>query len=238
MSELRRFFVEAVSSPLIITGEEFNHAVNVLRAKEGEKVIVCDNSGLEYVCRIEKINKKDICLEIEETRQGENEAKENVTLIAGYLKGDKTELVVQKAVELGAKEIVVFNSQFCSSYMSENKLVRLNKVAIESAKQCKRSIAPKVRYADNFKDALRMGENNKNLLFACEFAEKNQVDFSSLKGSTTIVVGSEGGFSKEEAEMALSLGYKTLFLGKRILRAETASIAILSIVMQSLGELG
>ena len=121
--------------------------------------------------------------------------------------------------------------------MNENKLSRLNKVSVEAAKQCGRAIAPKVVYEDTFEGALKGGENADNKLFACEFATSSEVDFNVLKGSTAIVVGSEGGFSKEESETATKLGYKTVYLGKRILRAETASIALLGIIMNSLGEL-
>ncbi len=237
MSDLRRFFVEEIKEPLIIEGEEFRHAVNVLRIKENEEILVCDNSGYEYLSKVEKINKKDFEISILEKRENTLETSEEVTLIAGYLKGDKTELVVQKAVELGVKKIVVFSSKFSSSYMNDNKLLRLNKVSIESAKQCGRAVAPKIIYEEDFESALKRGETAKNRLFACEFADKNEVDFTSLKGSTAIVVGSEGGFSKEEFELSREMGYKTVFLGKRILRAETASIALVSIIMHSLGEL-
>lgn len=237
MSDLRRFFVDKIVEPLVIEGEEFRHAINVLRIKEGEEIIVCDNTGYEYLSKIEKINKKDLSVKVLEKRESDIETKTDVTLIAGYLKGDKTELVVQKAVELGVKNIVVFNSEYCSSYMNENKLNRLNKVSIEAAKQCGRVIAPKVNYADSFESALKYGENAKNKLFACEFGVSSEVDFKTLNGSTAIVVGSEGGFSVKEFELAKSVGYKTVYLGKRILRAETASIALLGIIMYSLDEL-
>ncbi len=237
MSDLRRFFVEEIKEPLVMEGEEFRHAVSVLRIKENEEILVCDNSGYEYLSKIEKINKKDFEISILEKRENNAEANEEVTLIAGYLKGDKTELVVQKAVELGVKKIVVFSSKFSSSYINDNKLQRLNKVSIEAAKQCGRAVAPKVVYKEDLKSALECGKNSKNRLFACEFADKNEVDFNALKGSTAIVVGSEGGFSKEEFELSREMGYKTVFLGKRILRAETASIALVSIIMHSLGEL-
>lgn len=237
MSSLRRFFVDKILNPLIIDGDEFRHAVSVLRIKEGEEIIVCDGSGNEYLSKVEKINKKDLSVVILSSSKSEVEAKADVTLIAGYLKGDKTELVVQKAVELGVKKIIVFNSEFCSSYMNENKLNRLNKVSVESAKQCGRAIAPKVVYEDTFEGALKGGENAENKLFACEFASFSEVKFSELKGSTAIVVGSEGGFSKAESEIATKMGYKTVYLGKRILRAETASIALLGIIMYSLNEL-
>ena len=237
MADLRRFFVEKISAPCVIDGEEFKHAVSVLRIKEGEDIIICDNSGKEYISKVEKINKKDFVANVISVRESKTEPKNKVGLIAGYLKGDKTELVVQKAVELGLNEIIVFSSKFSSAFMNDNKLARLNKVSVEASKQCGRAIAPKVYYAETFEKALNYGNTYKNKLFACEFADKNQVDFNSLNGDTVIVVGSEGGFSKEESDLALSCGYQTVFLGKRILRAETASIVLSGIVMHSLKEM-
>ena len=237
MSSLRRFFVDKVEDITVIDGEEFFHAVNVLRISQGEEIILCDNSGLEYLAKIEKINKKDFVSTVFTKRESDTECKNKVKLICGYLKGDKTELVVQKAVELGVMEVVVFSSEFSSAFMNENKLNRLNRVSVEASKQCGRAIAPKVVYAKDFETALSFGEDCDNKLFACEFAKENAVDFSSLSGSVAVVVGSEGGFSQKESDLALDKGYKTVYLGKRILRAETASIVLTGIIMHSLHEL-
>lgn len=238
MSDLRRFFVSEITGETVtVEGEEQRHAVSVLRIKEGDRVILCDNSGDEYLGTVVSVSKKDMTVSVTEKRSSETEAKSSVTLIAGYLKGDRTELVVQKAVELGVKEIVVFSSEFSSAYVNENKLSRLNRVSLEAAKQCGRATVPRVIYAESLEKALAYGENAETRLFAYELAERNEAELSALKGSVAIVVGSEGGFSKAEAETAVSAGYKTVYLGKRILRAETASVALCSIVMYSLGEL-
>ncbi len=237
MAGYRRFFVDKIDSELIIEGEEFRHAVSVLRIKEGETIIVCDNSGDEYISKITKIEKKSFKAEIIEKQVNNCEAKSEVILICGYLKGDKTELIVQKAVELGVKKIVTFSSEYSSAYMNENKLLRLNRVSVESAKQCGRAIAPAVEYAETFEKALAFGENANSKIFACEFADKSDMSLSEVNGTTAIVVGSEGGFSKEESDIAVQKGYKRVFLGNRILRAETACITLCSIVMHSLGEL-
>lgn len=237
MSDFRRFFVEKVVEPLFIEGEEFRHAVNVLRIKSGEKIIVCDDSCYEYICEVKNIDKRSIELSVLEKRISLAEPNTKVVLMSGYLKGDKNELVVQKAVELGASEIVFFNSSFCSAFSSDNKMLRLNKVSVEASKQCGRAKIPKVKYFDSFDLALEYGESFDNKLIALEFAEESQVDLSKIQGSTVIVVGSEGGFSKEEGDLALKKGFKTVYLGKRILRAETASISLTAIVMNSLGEL-
>lgn len=238
MSDFRRFFVPEITEPVVIDGEEMRHAVSVLRIKEGDRIIVCDNSGYEYVGSVTSVNKREMTVDVTEKRESVTEAENKVTLIAGYLKGDKTELVVQKAVELGIREIVVFSSEFSSAYINENKLLRLNRVSVEAAKQCGRAIAPKVLYAESLEKALSFGAGAVNKLFACEFATENEADLSAVSGDTAIVVGSEGGFSRSEAETAARAGYKTVYLGKRILRAETASVALCSIVMHSLGELG
>lgn len=168
----------------------------------------------------------------------DKEPKTKVCLLFGYLKNaDKNEFIVQKAVELGVSEIVAFSSRYSSAYMNENKLERLNKVAREAAKQCGRSAFPKVAYARDLKGALEAANGYENKLFACEFATTSEASMQNIEGSTALVVGSEGGFSAEEAELAAAMGYRRISLGKRILRAETAAIALSSIVMYELGEL-
>lgn len=238
MSGFKRFFVLEVSQNTVVEGEEFLHAVNVLRIRKGEKIYLCDQTGEEYLAEITEIAKKYFCATLISKSVNQCQAKSQVTLVCGYLKGDKTEMVVQKATELGVERIIVFSSEFCSAYMNENKLQRLRRVAVEACKQCGRSKVPEVIYCDTFIKALEEGKKAENKLFACEFATKNEVDYGSLQGSTSIVVGSEGGFSNEEYQKALDNGYKTVYLGKRILRAETASIALTAIVMNALGELG
>lgn len=237
MSGYKRFFVDKIEKETILCGEEFIHAKSVLRLNEGDEIILLDNSGKEYNAIISKINKNDMLCNVISENDADRECKNNIKLICGALKGDKTELIIQKATELGVKQIAVFNSKFCNAFFNENKLERLNKVAKESAKQCMRGIYPKITYYNDFKSALLSAENYKNKLFACEFAIKNEVDFNLLKGDTAVVVGSEGGFAEEEFELAKSLNFSTIYLGKRILRAETACIALCSIIANALGEL-
>jgi 16S rRNA (uracil1498-N3)-methyltransferase len=149
---------------------------------------------------------------------------------------DKNEFIVQKAVELGVKEIGVFSSEYSSAYMNENKLERLNKVAKEAAKQCLRAVAPKIIYYSDLKSALLSAETYQNRVFACEFATESKIALSNLRGSTALVVGSEGGFSREEEQLADSLGFASVTLGKRILRAETAAVALTAVAAFALGE--
>ena len=166
----------------------------------------------------------------------DKEPETQVTLLFGALKGDKSELVVQKAVELGVFRIGIFLSRFCSVSFGENKLERLERVAREAAKQCLRARVPEITLYPDLESALSSAQTCKNKLFACEFLKTGEGDFASLEGPTALVVGSEGGFSREEFERAKELGFTGVSLGKRILRAETASIALLSVAMHALGE--
>ncbi|MBQ8375213.1 MAG: 16S rRNA (uracil(1498)-N(3))-methyltransferase [Clostridia bacterium] len=239
MSALKRFFVDTVAEIAVLSGEEFEHAKNVLRLSVGDEVILLDNSGVEYTAVISACEKRQMTLNVIGQSLGDKEAKEEVALLFGYLKNaDKNEFIVQKAVELGVKRIIAFSSEYSSAYMNENKLERLNKVSKEAAKQCMRSVAPTVEYCETLEKALSLAAGYENKLFACEFAAQSKANIAALKGSTAIVIGSEGGFSREEETLASALGFASVTLGKRILRAETAAVALTALVMFSLGELG
>lgn len=238
MSGLKRFFVSKIEEMTTLSGEEFEHAKNVLRLGVGDEVILLDNSGKEYTAVIAQMEKKSMLLHVVREEVGAREAETDVALLFGYLKNaDKNEFIVQKAVELGVRKIIVFSSAFSSAYMNENKLERLNKVSREAAKQCLRATAPIVQYYDNLQSALSAVDGYQNKLFACEFATESQTDMKTLSGSTAMVVGSEGGFSAEEENLANEKGFCSITLGKRILRAETAAVALTSVVMFALGEL-
>ena len=238
MSALKRFFVDKIEEQTELFGEEFEHAKNVLRLSVGDEVVLLDNSGKEYTAVIAAVEKKRMLLNVVRSEVGSREANADVCLLFGYLKNaDKNEFIVQKAVELGVKKIGVFSSEFSSAYMNANKLERLNKVAKEAAKQCLRATAPKVVYFEKLEDALRSADGYPNKLFACEFATESKCDIEALQGGTAIVIGSEGGFSRAEEESANALGFASVTLGKRILRAETAAVALTSVVMFHLGEL-
>ncbi|MCD7728866.1 MAG: 16S rRNA (uracil(1498)-N(3))-methyltransferase [Clostridia bacterium] len=243
MSASRRFLLENRidnESEIELSGEQFNHAKSVLRLGVGAEIVLLDGSGREYTAIITVIGKHSLTAHITGFADGGKEAATPVYLLCGALKGDKTELVVQKAVELGVSKIGVFNSKYCSAFMNGGaKLERLNKVAREATKQCLRSVAPEVVYFDNFELALASCGEYKNRLFACEFADHSDVDMREITGPSALIVGSEGGFAEEEFALAKDkYGFKGVTLGKRILRAETAAIAFTSIVMFLLGEMG
>lgn len=241
MSTPKRFFIDNINYPdvteAVLEGEEFTHAKTVLRVSEGTEIVLLDNRGTEYSAIVTKVEKSRLSAHITGAIEGEREAKTPIYLLVGALKGDKTELVVQKATELGVHKIGVFDSRYCSAYMNDNKLERLNKVAREAAKQCLRSVAPKVEYFDSFSSALDSAAEYDNKLFFCEFARQSEADLSNINGSTALVVGSEGGFADEEFALAKSKGFCGMTLGKRILRAETCAIAVCALTAYALKEL-
>lgn len=241
MSTPKRFFVPELHYPQVdrvyIEGDEFVHAKTVLRVEKGAEIILLDGSGKEYSAIVDDIEKRRLSAHITGATVGEKEPKTPIYLLCGALKGDKTEFIVQKATELGVSGIGVFSSEYCSAYVNENKIERLEKVAREAAKQCLRSRSPKIDYFKDLKSALSSADNYKNKLFACEFLENSSADISEISGPTALVVGSEGGFSREEYALAQSLGFKGISLGKRILRAETAAITVCALAAFALGEL-
>lgn len=237
MSAPKRFFAEHISDEMTLSEEESRHARNVLRLAEGDEVTLFDGSGKEYSAIVTAVAKGGISVHVVRESASGREPKTWVFLLVGALKGDKTELVVQKATELGVSRIGVFSSRYCSAYMNENKLERLNRVAREAAKQCLRASVPRVEYFETLEEALRAGAECVTRLFACEFISETEKAIDT--GATVCaVVGSEGGFAEEEYALAQRLGYCGVSLGKRILRAETAAIALVSVIMHEAGELG
>ncbi len=237
MSAPKRFFAEHISDEMTLSEEESRHARNVLRLAEGDEVTLFDGSGKEYSAIVTAVAKGGISVHVVRESASGREPKTWVFLLVGALKGDKTELVVQKATELGVSRIGVFSSRYCSAYMNGNKLERLNRVAREAAKQCLRASVPRVEYFETLEEALRAGAECVTRLFACEFISETEKAIDT--GATVCaVVGSEGGFAEEEYALAQRLGYCGVSLGKRILRAETAAIALVSVIMHEAGELG
>lgn len=236
MAAPKRFFAETIAEETVLSEEESRHAAAALRLTEGDEVTLFDGGGKEYSAVVTSVKKGRIAVHVVRESVSDREPQAQVMLLVGALKGDKTELVVQKATELGVSRIGVFSSRYCSAYMNENKLERLARVAREAAKQCLRARVPQVEYFPSFEGALQAGAAYRTRLFACEFLHADDApaaDFSSVAA----VVGSEGGFCEEELALARALGYTGITLGKRILRAETAAVALLSVVMYRAGEL-
>lgn len=240
---MRRFYFETENqnqNNIILLGEEFNHLKNVLRLKEGTTVVCVCGDGKDYVCQIKEIDKDKALLELLNVLEAETTPKANVSVFQGTLKLDKFELVLQKLAELGVLKVVPFESAFSVAKIKPEKIERYKKISISASKQCKRADFMQVGQKHSFKEMLKALQEYDKVIFAYE--KEGQGSLKTLKlekqEKVAIVVGSEGGFSQAEVEALEKLdNLKTISLGKRILRAETAVIALASLVMFVLDEI-
>ena len=237
-----RFFVEDKPQDIaIITGDDAFHIGRSLRMKTGDKIILCHN-GCDYFGKIARITDSQVFVEIEYSAPSESEPTINVTLFQALPKMDKLEFITQKAVELGVTRIVPVMTSRCVSRPDiksfEKKLVRLNKISESAAKQCGRGIIPTVSGIINLNDVAKQ---------LCEYdvavicyekggVSLSQLDFSAAK-NVAVIIGSEGGFERDEVLKLTSNGATSVSLGKRILRCETAPLAVLSITMNLTGNM-
>ncbi len=239
---MRRFFVlkeEFVSDSLIkITSKEANHISNVLRLNVGESVVVFDGSGFDYVCEIAEIAKKYVLLKVLEKQENKLESKINLTVYQALVKGEKFSLITQKLTELGASKIVPFVSNFTMVKENTAKLNKMPDISVSACKQCGRGIPVKIENVTKIENMLEDLKQYDVVLLAYEKAEKPISKILENKHkNVAIIIGSEGGFSKEEINKLNTLkNLQVVTMGKRILRAETATIALTSVVMQLLGE--
>ncbi len=221
---------------IIISGDDAFHIARSLRMAVGDEIAVSDGEGEAYKCTLTKIRDEECECEIIESLKKNTEPPFPITLCMAYPKGDKLEVVIQKAVELGATRIIPFESSRCikrPKAEKQEKLVRrLNKIAEEAAKQCGRAVLPQVTAPLSYRAMLEKTKETEIRLFCYEDERtssiKNIIDGKDMPRSASVIVGCEGGFSPEEAEEARDAGCTTVSLGGRILRCETAPSFALS----------
>ncbi len=230
-----RFFKEFFESAPFIEGDDAKHILRSLRMTVGEKLTVSDTKGTDYSCVISSCSADRVELDILEKKQNDTEPTIFVTIYLCLTKGDKMDLAVRQSVEMGASRIVPVLSSNCVSRPDEKALKkkqeRWQKIADEAAGQSGRGILPAVMPTVSLKQAAEAIANDDLCVFCYELASKPLSDFDEKIKNVSIIIGPEGGFSVEEAEMLKSRGAEVISLGKRILRAETAPVAALSAVM-------
>ena len=247
---MHRFYLDNLSElnkSITISGEDVNHIRNVLRLGVGDRITVSDGSSRDYECVISSID--DIVVaDIVDIHDCNAELPVKIRLFQGVPKGDKLEFVIQKAVELGAAEIIPVMMERTvvklDDKKADKKQERLQKIAESAAKQSRRGIIPRVRGFISYNDAVRMltdttehatEEVLRLILVPYENAEgmayARQIISSATKyDEIDIFIGPEGGFSDKEIEFIKERGAKIISLGNRILRTETAAVTILSIL--------
>lgn len=237
--ELRRFFVRAEDisgSSVTVRGDEFEHMTRVLRMKPGYKVIVCANDGTERDCVIRTVDREEAVLDVERVREVDRK-RVKFTLYAGLLKNAKLDIVVQKAVELGVDAVVPFVSE--NTVEKKFNPDRARRIALEAAKQCGSPWLSEAEEAVSFADVLARVKDHDVVYFAYEKEREHAFSDVVSRGvkNVALIVGSEGGFTPEEAEAARAAGAIPVTLGRRILRAETAGIVGSALLLNALGEL-
>lgn len=231
-----RFFVPDLSGDVLtLSGEDGRHAAKSLRCRVGEELELCDGRGAECLCAVAAVEGDTLTLRVVERRPSRGELPCRVSLYQALPKGDKLELIVQKAVELGAAEIVPVLTQRCvsrpDSRAVEKKRERLRKIALEAAKQSGRGVVPQVAPLLDFPAALaEMARAACPLFFYEGGGEPLGKALSARPGSIALMVGPEGGFDPAEAQAARDAGLRVCTLGPRILRCETAPLYALSAI--------
>ncbi len=248
---MSRFFIDSSAvdrntNKITITGEDVNHIKNVLRAAQGDKLILSDGSGSEYSASIETFEKDRITASIVEVMDNLTEPPIDVVLFQGIPKSDKMDSIIQKSVELGVRRIFPVITErtvvrFDNAKDMENKTARWRRISLEAAKQCNRGMVPIVERPLKLEKAFEASAE-----FALRLIPYENEKETSLKqylrqpvnGGICFFIGPEGGFSENEIQSARSKGIVPVTLGPRILRTETAGPAVLSILLYELGDIG
>lgn len=242
---MARFFVtpdQIRQNTINIYDGDVNHIRNVLRMRVGDELSISDGEGTDYHCTIQSLDKDIVVCNIENSWKSYSELPVKLYLFQGLPKSDKMELIIQKAVELGAFEVVPVSTSRSIVKLDDKKaakkIARWQQIAESGAKQSGRAIIPVVKEPMTFKQALAYAKELDAVLIPYEKAEgieETRAIIETLKTSQVksvgIFIGPEGGFAENEVELAMEAGAKPITLGKRILRTETAGLTTLSILM-------
>lgn len=245
---MQKFFVEEnqiENDKINIIGEDVKHISSVLRMQKGEKILIGSKETLEtYLTEIEQIEKEKVVVKIIEKHDTQTESNVEIDLYQGLPKADKMELIIQKTTEIGISKVIPVDMVRCIVKLDEKdakkKIERWQKVAEGAAKQSKRSKIPEIKNKIKIKDL----ENiiSQYDIFIVAYEEENEVTLKQElkklreqeKYKIGILVGPEGGITKEEIEKLTSYNAKVVTLGKRILRTETAPIVLTSNIIYEL----
>lgn len=233
-----------------IIGDDVKHIYKVLRISPGEEVVLNDCNGTEYLAKVSTVNKQEVLLDILNKIDINNESSVKIYLFQGLPKSQKMDLIVQKGTELGINEFIPTITHRVDVKLKGEfkKLDRLNRIALEAAKQSKRSIVPKVSEPIEFNEMLDRiqdldlmlvpYENSKNFgIKTLINSLRNEKNIDNIK-SIGIFVGPEGGIEEEEIEKLKETGAHIVTLGKRILRTETAGFVAATLIQYELSDLG
>ena len=243
------FFVsaECVTPPTIsLAGELLTHLKDSLRIAVGGTLWLSDGHGTRYRVEIDAVSKQTITGQILETIQEPLYLAPHLILGQSLLKGEKMDWVIQKATELGVHEIIPIESRHSVVQLKadrlDHQLTRWQRIAVEAAQQSEQWRIPTIARPQSFTTALSHDRTPSMILMLTERHDGKSLQTITLpqdtSGSLLVLIGPEGGWSKEEREIAARQEVEPMTLGRQILRAETAAIATISILQSRLGRLG
>lgn len=238
---MKRYFIDKNKfdiNDIILEGSEHNHIKNVMRTNVGDEVVVVCGDGFDYKCVVRAFDKNKTHLSLVEKVENPNEPKHKLTVFQAMTKSDNMNLIVQKLTELGATTLIPFENAFVTAKDKAGKVDKLQAVSNQSIKQCRRGKALDVENTLSFKQMLARLVDYDIVIFANEQEKQFSLDSANFPyENIAIIVGSEGGFSEQEiAQLNAVKNVKSISMGKRILRSETASIALASVIMYLQGE--
>ena len=232
MSNIRLYIENKLAPDMAfeLADKQSHYLINVMRCKIGDIITCFNGPDGEFLCQVENCGKKNVEVRVQSCLQKAGDARADIWLVFAPLKKDRTDFLIEKAVELGASKLIPVVTRYTNC--ERIKPDRLRAQAIEAAEQSKRLTIPEITPLTDFSDFLASYDNSRELFFMDERRQgATAVDaFSQSKASAAILIGPEGGFSNEEATMLNSLDFVTnISLGPRILRAETAAVSALAL---------
>lgn len=238
-----RFFLDenSIEGDIItVRGGDAVHIGRSLRMKPGDRLTFC-RQGMDFESVIESFTAETVVCRVEEKMPSRSEPRLRLSVFQGFPKGDKAELIVQKCTELGAAEVVFFLSSRCVARpdvkSGERRIERLRKIALEAAKQSGRGAVPEIRGIISFDEAVKcLAEKEISLI--CYENGGGRLSSFTFEGAEScgVMIGAEGGFDRSEVEAAVDMGASAVWLGERILRCETAPVAVTAVIMNLAGE--
>jgi 16S rRNA (uracil1498-N3)-methyltransferase len=243
-----RFFhsQSPVEGQFTLTGDQAHHAINVMRYREGDRIVIFDGKGTEHDAQIEQLSKKNLIARLLESRQVDRSLSRSVTIVAALPKGDRQKFLVEKLVELGVARLIPLATSRSVAEVKPKVIDRIEKQIVEASKQCGRNhlmeITPPATVSqlckvvakptseiavecDSYSDGLWFEEGTLRLLAHPYGSEALAMVEAEEDQPIAVAVGPEGGFSEPEVEMLLEAGWRAIRLGPTILRIETAAIA-------------
>ena len=232
--------VDPKENRISLKGENAHYLTSVLRCREGDDLVVFDGAGNCFMTSLITCDRKEVIAEVMERFSCNIESPLNITLVQGILKGEKMDMIIQKTTELGVREIVPAITGR-SQIKETRKIDRWRKIAEEASRQSGRSVVPLLYEPVEFKDVFSIHSSPRGFIFYEEGGMSLSDVFPSLTPrpvSLLTVIGPEGGFTKEEVNLAKEKGLEVASLGRRILRAETAAISAVTLVQFLFGDMG